>query len=186
MSVASSDGLEPQIDRWRAYLLAHGTSETDVAAAESRLREQLGGLSTADLDESEAFLVALRRLASDHQPTRDFARSYATGLWAEGSDDVATAQGGTADGGTHRVLGRPRLCGRRGARDQGSCALRTPVRCGGFVLRSQPEPLRSAVPRPLLHLEARAEHQGHRRSLGGVCGGRRVRQRVPVRSGGFD
>ena len=40
-------------------------------------------LSAAGLDEDEAFLVALRRVAAGDEASRDFARAYADELWVQ-------------------------------------------------------------------------------------------------------
>ena len=63
MSVDAQVGLESRIDRWRAYVLAHGEVEAHVAVVEGQLRDQATRLGGAGLDADEAFLVALRRVA---------------------------------------------------------------------------------------------------------------------------
>ncbi len=70
MSMGTREGLEPLIDRWRTYVLAHGAAETDVAVVEGQLRDQATRLGDAGLDADEAFLVALRRVAASDEASR--------------------------------------------------------------------------------------------------------------------
>ena len=73
--------VESRIDRWRAYVLAHGGAEAHVAAVEDQLRDHAVRLSDAGLDADEAFLVALRRVAASDEASRSFARAYSDELW---------------------------------------------------------------------------------------------------------
>jgi len=81
MSVELSEHVQQLIGRWRAYILAHGASEEHVAALEGQLWDHAAGLGDAGLDEDEAFLVALRRVAVSDDATRDFARAYSEESW---------------------------------------------------------------------------------------------------------
>jgi hypothetical protein len=83
----AQDELESRIDRWRAYVLAHGAEEARVAVVERQLRDHTLGLADADLDAEEAFLVALKRVSEDDAASRDFAREYADKLWLPAETD---------------------------------------------------------------------------------------------------
>ncbi|MFA5844713.1 MAG: hypothetical protein WC971_07785 [Coriobacteriia bacterium] len=83
MSVDVKEGLQSRIDRWRAYVLAHGEVETHVAVVEDQLRDHAARLGDAGLDAEEAFLVALRRVAVSDEASRDFARAYSDELWIQ-------------------------------------------------------------------------------------------------------
>ncbi len=81
-----SETVESLIDRWRAYALAHGGDEPHVSAVEGQLRDHAVSLADAGLDEEEAFLVALRRVAASDESSRDFARAYSAELWDQRSE----------------------------------------------------------------------------------------------------
>lgn len=83
MSIDAREGVQSRIDRWRTYVLARGEAETHVAVVEGRLRDHAVRLGDAGLDEEEAFLVALRRVASSDEASRDFARAYSDELWIQ-------------------------------------------------------------------------------------------------------
>lgn len=96
MSATDRDGIEARIDAWRGYLSGRG--EADAAhreQLEGRLRDHAAGLVSAGLDAEEAFLVALKRLSGEDEATRDFAREYSAGLWAQpgSSGDAERASG---------------------------------------------------------------------------------------------
>ena len=100
MSMDAREGLQSRIDRWRAYVLAHGEAETHVAAVEGQLRDHAARLGDAGLDAEEAFLVALRRVAASDEASRDFARAYSDELWiqpAETEGEQGPARGATAE-----------------------------------------------------------------------------------------
>jgi hypothetical protein len=82
VSEGAQEGHGAPIDRWRAYVLAHGGSEASLATVESRLRDQIAALADAGLDPDEAFLIALKRVAAGDEASRGFAREYSDGLWA--------------------------------------------------------------------------------------------------------
>ena len=57
--------LEARIDQWREYLRRRQAIQTvGVAELEDHLREQIAGLQEAGLDSDEAFLVAVKRIAT--------------------------------------------------------------------------------------------------------------------------
>ena len=60
MSVDAQEELESRINRWRAYVLAHGGAEADLAVVEGELRNHAVRLGDSGLNADEAFLLALR------------------------------------------------------------------------------------------------------------------------------
>ena len=94
------EGVQSRIDRWRAYVLAHGAPETHVDAIEGQLRDHAVRLRNIGLDAEEAFLLALRRVATSDEASRDFARAYSDELWVQPLEiegEQGAARGGTAD-----------------------------------------------------------------------------------------
>lgn len=83
MSMDVREGVQSRIDRWRAYVLAHGEVETHVAVVEGELHDHAVRLGAAGLDAEEAFLVALRRVAVRDEASRNFARAYSDELWIQ-------------------------------------------------------------------------------------------------------
>jgi hypothetical protein len=84
MSVPDHSPLEEQIAQWRGYLLrrraVHGP---DVEELESHLRDQLAALTEAGLTGEEAFLVAVKRMGSLDEVSREFAREHSERLWKQ-------------------------------------------------------------------------------------------------------
>ncbi|WP_084102449.1 permease prefix domain 1-containing protein [Demequina sp. NBRC 110051] len=79
-----SDPLEIQIDLWRAHLEAHpGVAAADVDELEDHLRGHIEALSAAGLSDDEAFLVAVKRLGSQRDIAREFARENSRRLWKQ-------------------------------------------------------------------------------------------------------
>lgn len=76
--------LESQIAQWRGYVSGHRViSPADVDELEEHLREQVSELSTAGLTSSEAFLVAVGRMGSVDDISREFAREHSDRLWKQ-------------------------------------------------------------------------------------------------------
>ena len=100
MITDARDELQARIDHWRAYVLAHGGTESQVAVVEGQLRNHVERLGDAGLDADEAFLVALRRVSVSDVASRGFARTYADELWAQPAEDgaeQAAVQGAMAE-----------------------------------------------------------------------------------------
>lgn len=96
MSADLQQGIQPLVDRWRAYVLAHGGVEANADVVEGQLRDHARRLTEAGLDAEEAFLVALRRVALSDEASRDFARAYSDELWTapvEAEDGKSLARG---------------------------------------------------------------------------------------------
>lgn len=76
-------------------------TSADAEKLETRLREQMDGLARAGLDEDEAFLVAVKRLAAVDAPTREYAREHSRQLWSDGH--AASAPSAATPSRTFRV-----------------------------------------------------------------------------------
>jgi hypothetical protein len=93
--------LEEQIDQWRGYLRRRQAFHAvDVAELEDHLREQLDGLVATGLASDEAFLVAVKRMGSLDELSREFAREHSDRLWKQLV--VAPAGAGELSGGARR------------------------------------------------------------------------------------
>jgi len=76
--------LETQIDQWRGYVARRpAISAADVEEMESHLRDQVADLVAGGLDEEEAFLVAVKRMGSLDDVSREFAREHSERLWRQ-------------------------------------------------------------------------------------------------------
>jgi hypothetical protein len=84
MIVDSDNDLEGQITEWRAYMrrrreLLH----TDTEELEDHLRSQITDLTEAGLRADEAFLIAVKRMGSLDELSREFAREHSERLWKQ-------------------------------------------------------------------------------------------------------
>ncbi|MEO9013832.1 MAG: permease prefix domain 1-containing protein [Terrimesophilobacter sp.] len=78
------DALEDHIGQWRAAVLrGHAVDDADADELEGHLREQIGDLEAAGLDDDEAFLIAVRRLGQVDLITAEFAREHSDRLWKQ-------------------------------------------------------------------------------------------------------
>ena len=76
--------LEEQIDLWRGYVQRRrAISAADVDEMEDHLRGQVHDLTTSGLDDDEAFLVAVKRMGSLDEVSREFAREHSDRLWKQ-------------------------------------------------------------------------------------------------------
>ena len=79
-----SEGLERRVGEWRAFVRRRqAIRPVDVEELEDHLRNQVGALSEAGLDEDEAFLVAVKRLGDLDSLSREFAHEYSERLWKQ-------------------------------------------------------------------------------------------------------
>ncbi|MEV6275476.1 hypothetical protein [Nocardia sp. NPDC051832] len=78
----SADGLDAQLSQWQSYLRKHG-SPGEADALDGRLRGSIEELTATGLRPDESFLVAVKRLAAEDGPAREFARAHATRLWRD-------------------------------------------------------------------------------------------------------
>ena len=84
MEKRENERLERRIDEWRGYLRRRrAIHAADVDELEDHLRDQIGALREAELDDDEAFLVAVKRLGDLDSLSREFAREYSERLWKQ-------------------------------------------------------------------------------------------------------
>jgi hypothetical protein len=96
MIVDSDNDLEGQIAEWRAYM--HRRREldhTDAEELEDHLRSRITDLTEAGLRADEAFLIAVKRMGSLDELSREFAREHSERLWKQlvlpGEPDASAA-----------------------------------------------------------------------------------------------
>jgi hypothetical protein len=76
--------LEEQIAQWRQYLRRRRAIDgPDVEELEGHMRDQVATLTKAGLAEDEAFLVAVKRMGSLDELSREFAREHSERLWKQ-------------------------------------------------------------------------------------------------------
>lgn len=84
MTVGSDNDLEGQIAEWRAYM--HRRRElhrADTEELEDHLRNRITELTGAGLHADEAFLIAVKRMGSIDDLSREFAREHSDRLWQQ-------------------------------------------------------------------------------------------------------
>lgn len=93
MTTFADGTLEGEIAQWRAYLRKRqAVHSPDVEELEGHLRDQLIALTEAGLTGDEAFLVAVKRMGSLDELSREFAREHSERLWKQlviSPDDTA-------------------------------------------------------------------------------------------------
>ncbi|MFG2056836.1 permease prefix domain 1-containing protein [Micromonospora sp. NPDC048930] len=96
MTVDRDNDLEGQIAEWRAYM--HRRQElhhTDAEELEDHLRSRITELTESGLRDDEAFLIAVKRMGSLDELSREFAREHSERLWKQlvlpGEPDAPTA-----------------------------------------------------------------------------------------------
>ncbi|WP_170324105.1 permease prefix domain 1-containing protein [Cryptosporangium phraense] len=84
MTVSNDSELEEQIAGWRAYVERrpeiHGG---DADELEDHLRSRITELTDAGLQEDEAFLIAVKRMGTLDDVSREFAREHSERLWKQ-------------------------------------------------------------------------------------------------------
>jgi hypothetical protein len=84
MTTFADQQLEDQIAEWRTYVRRRQALHTpDVEELEGHLRDQLAALTEAGLTRDEAFLVAVKRMGSLDELSREFARAHSERLWKQ-------------------------------------------------------------------------------------------------------
>jgi hypothetical protein len=84
VNLTGEPDLEAQIAQWRAYLgRRRELGAADVDELEDHLRSRIAELGEAGLDPGEAFLIALKRLGSLDDVSREFAREHSERLWKQ-------------------------------------------------------------------------------------------------------
>ncbi|BCJ73343.1 hypothetical protein CS0771_28870 [Catellatospora sp. IY07-71] len=97
MTVDSNNDLETQIAEWRAYVRRrHSMHQADAEELEDHLRGRIADLTEAGLHPDEAFLIAVKRMGSLDELSREFAREHSDRLWKQlvltGDDPEAPAR----------------------------------------------------------------------------------------------
>jgi hypothetical protein len=84
MIVDSDKDLEAQVAEWRAYMHRRRVLHpTDVEELEDHLRSRIADLTEAGLRADEAFLIAVKRMGSLDELSREFAREHSERLWKQ-------------------------------------------------------------------------------------------------------
>ena len=92
------ESLELEIAEWRSFVgQAPAVDGRDVEELEAHLRDQIADLSAAGLAADEAFLIAVKRMGSLDDLSREFAREHTGRLWRQlvvsgGDDEHAVAR----------------------------------------------------------------------------------------------
>ncbi len=77
-------GLDTQIASWTDYLRARqSVSGPDIDELENHLRDQIADLIGSGLSDDEAFIVAIKRMGSLNEVSREFAREHSDRLWKQ-------------------------------------------------------------------------------------------------------
>ncbi len=75
---------ERQVEQWRVYVQRRAALTTDdVAELEEHLRGQVDDLVATGLSDDEAFLIAVKRMGSIDDLSREFAREHSERLWKQ-------------------------------------------------------------------------------------------------------
>jgi hypothetical protein len=84
MTIDSDNDLEGQIAEWRAYMhRRRELHDTDAEELEDHLRSRITELTEAGLLADEAFLIAVKRMGSLDELSREFAREHSERLWKQ-------------------------------------------------------------------------------------------------------
>ncbi len=76
--------LESEIAEWRAFVAQNPAVDgRDVEELEAHLRDQIADLDAAGLAADEAFLIAVKRMGSVDELSREFAREHSGRLWKQ-------------------------------------------------------------------------------------------------------
>jgi len=79
-----SESIEQQISLWHEHMAGRqGVTAEEVDELEDHLRGHVEQLTAAGLSHDEAFLVAVKRLGSQHEIAREFARENSQRLWKQ-------------------------------------------------------------------------------------------------------
>jgi hypothetical protein len=84
VTIDSDSELEAQITEWRAYVdRRRELHRTDTEELEDHLRSRITDLTNAGLQPDEAFLIAVKRMGSLDELSREFAREHSGRLWKQ-------------------------------------------------------------------------------------------------------
>ncbi len=98
MAIDSGNDLETQFAEWRRYMgRRRAVCAADVDELEDHLRTTMAELVDAGLRTDEAFLVAVKRMGSQDELSREFARVHSERLWKQlvlaGGPEAAAPEG---------------------------------------------------------------------------------------------
>lgn len=78
------ESLEQEIEEWRTFVgRSPAVDGPDVDELETHLRDQIADLSAAGLADDEAFLIAVKRMGTIDDLSREFAREHSGRLWKQ-------------------------------------------------------------------------------------------------------
>jgi hypothetical protein len=84
VTVGSDKDLDGQIAEWRAYVQRRKElHHMDAEELEDHLRSRITELTDAGLQPDEAFLIAVKRMGSLDEVSREFAREHSERLWKQ-------------------------------------------------------------------------------------------------------
>ncbi|HET8683871.1 MAG TPA: permease prefix domain 1-containing protein [Micromonosporaceae bacterium] len=84
VKTGSDEDLEGQIAEWRGYVRRRReVHDADAEELEDHLRSMVSDLTGAGLRPDEAFLVAVKRMGSLDELSREFAREHSDRLWKQ-------------------------------------------------------------------------------------------------------
>jgi len=84
VTIDSDSGLEGQIAEWRAYMhRRRELHQRDADELEDHLRSRITELTEAGLQADEAFLIAVKRMGTLDELSREFAREHSERLWKQ-------------------------------------------------------------------------------------------------------
>ena len=84
MTAADGQELEAQFAQWRQYVLRRKELQpVDADELEDHLRGSVDQLVAVGLSPDEAFLVAVKRMGSLDELSREFAREHSERLWKQ-------------------------------------------------------------------------------------------------------
>jgi hypothetical protein len=91
--------IEAEIGEWRAFIeRSPAVDNGDVDELEAHLRDQMSDLTSVGLAPDEAFLIAVKRMGSLSELSREFAQEHSGRLWRQlvDSESATERQGGSA------------------------------------------------------------------------------------------
>jgi hypothetical protein len=80
----TAESLEVSIGEWRAFVQrSPAVDGPDLDELESHLRDQIADLTEAGLATDEAFIIAVKRMGSVDEMSREFAREHTGRMWRQ-------------------------------------------------------------------------------------------------------
>lgn len=78
------DRIESEIGEWRAFVeRSPAVDNGDIEELEAHLRDQMADLTSVGLTADEAFLIAVKRMGSLSELSREFAQEHSGRLWRQ-------------------------------------------------------------------------------------------------------